>query len=117
MGFQVHHSPHHLECSGAVEVPGVIYNDGPRTISSKSPIFSSSEFIPSITKGPNIYITYILPRISPRLDPKSLMMPSPYNVDTPITTNSSSNNKINNTPLTNNSGISSLDHVANNIGL
>ena len=42
---------------------------------------------------------------------------SPYNVDTPITTNSSLNKQTNNTPLTNNNSISSLDHVTNNIGI
>ena len=45
------------------------------------------------------------------------MMPSPHNTDTPITTNSSSNKKNNNTPLTNNSCMSSLNHVTNNIGM
>ena len=45
------------------------------------------------------------------------MMISPHNADTPTTTNSSSNKKSNNTPLTNNSGISSLDHVTNKIGI
>ena len=88
-GFQVHHSPHNLEVSGAVELPGVIYDDGPGTTSRKSPMFSSSEFFPSSTKTPNIYITSILLRISPRLTPKSLIMLSPHNEYTPITTNSS----------------------------
>ena len=42
VGFQGHHIPHHLEGSGAVEVQGSIYYDGPGTTSRKSPIFSSS---------------------------------------------------------------------------
>ena len=87
VGFQGRHISQHLEGSGNVEVPGVIYDDGPGTISIKSPIFSSSEFIPSSSKTPNIYITSIIPIISPRLTPKSLMMPSPHNADTTITTN------------------------------
>ena len=45
------------------------------------------------------------------------MIPYPHNSDTLITKNSLSNKKINNTPLTNNIGISSLDHVTNNIGI
>ena len=45
------------------------------------------------------------------------MMPSLHNSDTPITTNSYSNKKSNNNLLTNNSGISSLDHVSNNVGI
>ena len=45
------------------------------------------------------------------------MMISPHNEDTPITTNSAYNKKSNNKPLTNNSGISSPDHVTNNIGI
>ena len=40
--FQGHHSTQHLEVSGAVEVPGAIYNDGPRTTPKKSPMFSSA---------------------------------------------------------------------------
>ena len=38
-GFQGHHSPHNLEVSGAVELPGVISDDGPGTTSRKSPMF------------------------------------------------------------------------------
>ena len=94
VGFQGHHSPQHLEGSGAVEAPGVIYDDGPGTTSRKSPMFSSSEFLPSSTKTPNISITSILPRIFPRLTPKSLMTPSPHNADTTITTNSPSKNNL-----------------------
>ena len=37
--FQVHHSPQHLEGSGAVKVSGVISNGGPVNTSRKSPIF------------------------------------------------------------------------------
>ena len=42
VGFQGRHISHHLEGSGTVEVPGVIYDDAPKTTSSKSPMFSSS---------------------------------------------------------------------------
>ena len=100
-----------------MEVLGIIYDDCPVTTSSKSQMFSSSEFIPSSNKTPNIYITYILPRRYTRLTPKSSMMISPHNEDTPITTNSAYNKKSNNKPLNNNSGISSPDHVTNNIGI
>ena len=111
------HSPHNLEYSVDVEVPGVSYYGGPGTTSSKCTMFSSSEFLPSSTKTPNISNTSILPRRSPMHTPKSLMMPSTHNSDTRITTNSSSDNKINNTPLTNNSGISSNNHMTNNVGI
>ena len=47
VGLQVHHGPQHLEGSGDVEVQYVISGDGPRTTSSKYPMFSSLEFIPS----------------------------------------------------------------------
>ena len=104
-GFQGHHSPLHLEGCGAVDGPGVISDDGPVTISRKSPMFSSSEFINSIYNTPNISITSIIPRISLRFTPKSSMTPSPNNEDNPITTNSSSNKKGNNTTLTNNGEI------------
>ena len=85
--FQVNHSPQHLEGSGPVEVPGVISYDVPGTTPRKYPMISSSVFLPSSTKTPNMSITSILPRISPRLTPKSLIMPSFHNADTPITTN------------------------------
>ena len=117
VGFQGHHSPLHLEDIGDVEVPGGIYDDSHVTTSKKSSIFSGSEFLPSIYNTPNIYITSILPMIYPRLTPKSLIIPSPHNSDTRITTHSSSNKKINNNPLNKNSGISSLDHVTNNMGM
>ena len=96
VGFQGHHSPLDLEGSGAVDVPGVISNDGPGITSRKSPMFSSSEFLPSSSNTPNNSITSVLQKRSPRLTPKSLMMPSSHNADTPITTNSSYNNKSNN---------------------
>ena len=57
VGFQGHCSPHNLEGNGNVEVPGVIYDDIPKTTSSKSPMFSSSSFLPSSTKTPNISST------------------------------------------------------------
>ena len=41
VGFQGHHIPQHLEGSDAMEVPAVIYDDGPGRTSSKSPMFSS----------------------------------------------------------------------------
>ena len=105
------HSPHHLESSVTVEILGVISDNVPVPISRKSPMFSSSVFLPPSNKTPNISITSILPRISSRLTPKSLMMPSPYNTDNPITTNLSFQKKSDHTPLAKNSGISSLDHV------
>ena len=106
-----------LEGSVSVEVPVFISDDGLVTTSSKYPMLSSSSFLTSIYKTPNISITSIIPKISPRLTPKSLMMPSPHNADIPITTNSSPNKTINNTTLTKNSCISSLDHVTNKIGM
>ena len=117
VGFQSRHSPKHLEGSGAVKVPGVISDSGPRTTLRKSPIFSISVFLPLSTKTPNISITSILPRRYPRLPPKKSLMPFLHNFDTPITNNLSSNKKSKNTPLTKNIGISSLDHVTNNIGV
>ena len=115
VGLQSHYSPQHFDGSGDVEVAGVISDDGPGTTSRKSPMFSSSTFITSSTKTPNIYITSFLPRRSPILKPKSSMIPSTHNADIPITTKSSSNNKNTNIMLTNNSEISSLNNVNNNI--
>ena len=117
VGLQVHHSPLHLEGSGDVEVPRVIFDNNPGTTSMKSPLFSSSVFLTSSSNTTNISITSILPRRSPRLTPKSQTMPSPYYTDTPTTINSSYNKKSNNNPLTNNSGISLIDHESNNIGI
>ena len=70
VGFQGHHSSQNLEGSGDVEIPGVIYDDKNGTTSRKSSMFSSSEFLPSSTKTPNISITSVLPRRSPRVTPK-----------------------------------------------
>ena len=100
-----------------MEVPGVISDDGPGNTSRKSPMFSSSNFLPSINKTPNIYVTPVIPRRSPRITPKSLMIPSLHNSDNLITTNLSSNKRSNDFLLTNNRWISSLDHVTNNIGI
>ena len=58
MGFQGHHSPHNLEFSGAVELPGVIYDDGPGTTSRKSPMFSSLALLLQVLRLP---IFIILP--------------------------------------------------------
>ena len=46
VGFQGNHIPHHLEGSGAVEVPGVISDDGPGNTSRNSPMFPSSIRLP-----------------------------------------------------------------------
>ena len=46
VGFQGNQSPLNLEGSGAVEVPAVIYDYGPGNTSRKSPMFSSSTFLP-----------------------------------------------------------------------
>ena len=40
VGFQDHHSPHYLESSGALEVPGIISDDGPGNTSRKPAMFS-----------------------------------------------------------------------------
>ena len=39
VGFQVHRSQHNLEGSGAVEVPGLFSDNGPRTTLRKFPMF------------------------------------------------------------------------------
>ena len=94
MEIQGHNSPQRLEGSSAVEVSGVISDDLPGNISSNSPMFSSFAFLPSSTKTHNISVSSILLRRFPRLNQKSLMITSPNNAYTPITTNSHSNKKV-----------------------
>ena len=86
IGLRGHHIVFHLEGSGAVEVPGVISDDFRVTTSRKSLMFSSSASLPSSSNTPNISITSILPRRSPRLTPIALMMPYPHDTYTIKTT-------------------------------
>ena len=67
--FQGHHVPLNLEGSGDVEGTGVISHDRSGTTSKKFPTYSSSDFFPSSSNTPNIYITSILPRRSLGLNP------------------------------------------------